>query len=922
MPQDPCFLLTQEHGCTLLSQFGEGPTVSSGRNCSGRNGSGLLAKAWDYFYALWEKQRPFLDELTEWPPEDIGPVLVDPDDTILHLAAGSGAMKNREGASIMLEGRECRLQLKGCPEEKEIWTLSVRLLDAATGAPYPRREGTTPVHPVSPRFLLQGTALIPSCNLGGHWKELDGLGSAVTERELPLFLSLALSLFPDLDIHCDGYTTRRGPSQAAGPGILFTKLDILGRLHLKPLSGYQKCPAGFTDIPEISRIAKIDKNKQIITTAPLKSSPSPLREFQKLLQSPEPHHHEPPEEHAGSFILTRETALRVLRRHRDTLLASFYLYRSKDFSRPQGRSTAASPWLQLPHGVNFFEEYPVPEGPRLARPWKRTLSDLQNSEILSLPFPEERGKGQQGFAIMLRSLKRKRKAVCLDDCKAAIPPGLKALCSLQGSRNFRKGMGPFLQTIESLDRKGDPDFTLAESSLRPYQIYGVRWMEHLGRHEVGGCLADEMGLGKTVQVIALLRRFRRTGSPLTALVVVPKSLLHNWSSEFSRFAPEIPLHFHYGKRRRASALGSQRRGVILTTYATLRLDIDTLDSRAYSHLILDEAQHIKNPKARISLTVLRLQARQRLALSGTPMENNLSELYSLFRFLNPGLFGRKARFSSRFGYPIQDEQDPGAGSELRLSLYPFMLRRLKRDVLSLPAKREETRLISLDRSHFEVYHRRRASLQAKIAWAIRERGFVEAAYLILKALSELRRLAAVPESDGEHVKPSRKRLYLLDSVRKLRADKQKCLVFSSYLAVLALLSDDLKRCGIKSLVMTGATGNRQELVQRFQEDPEAGVFLMTLKTGGVGLNLTAAGHVFLFDPWWNRAAEDQAIDRTHRIGQTQRVECVRLIARTTIEEKILKLQERKSNLTAECIASDGAIIKTLSEEDIRLLLEA
>ncbi|MFP4564273.1 MAG: DEAD/DEAH box helicase, partial [Spirochaetia bacterium] len=458
--------------------------------------------------------------------------------------------------------------------------------------------------------------------------------------------------------------------------------------------------------------------------------------------------------------------------------------------------------------------------------------------------------------------------------------------------------------------------------LRPYQVYGVQWMEHLCGHGIGGCLADEMGLGKTVQVISLLRRAFHGNLEGPVLIIAPRSLIWNWAKELNRFSPELPVYIHYGPGRGKEDLTSGRKRIILTTYSTTRIDIEELLPVEFSYLILDESQHIKNLNAKRTMAILSLKARKRFALSGTPVENNLAELYSLFRFLNPSFFGSKGRFSREYGKPIQEEKNDQVLKELKKKIYPFMLRRLKQDVLKeLPEKSEQTLLVDLDAEHLKIYHRRRIYLKEKIREAVEKNGFFKASFLILQAMAELRRLAGVPEDDGEYPGRSAKREQLIDMIRDVRENGHKCLVFTNFLAAVETISSDLEAAGVANLVMTGATGNRQALVNRFQTDPRIGAFIMTLKTGGMGLNLTAADYVFIYDPWWNRAAESQAVDRTHRIGQQNPVFSYRIIARDTIEEKMLMLQQQKAELTSAVLSSDTEAMKVLSEEDLRVLLE-
>jgi len=392
-------------------------------------------------------------------------------------------------------------------------------------------------------------------------------------------------------------------------------------------------------------------------------------------------------------------------------------------------------------------------------------------------------------------------------------------------------------------------------------------------------------------------------------------------AELERFAPELDRLIHYGTKREADAIRNGEARIILTSYATLRNDISDFETIGFGYLVLDESQSIKNNETKTSEAVLRLKARNRLALSGTPVENNLGELYSLFRFLNPGFFGTSAQFSRTYLHPIQERQDEEALRDLKARIYPFLLRRLKRDVLSeLPPKTEQTSFIELDPAHLAVYHRRRVELRARIAESMARDGVGKSAFMILQALTELRRLAGVPESDGEYGGISAKREYLRETVTEIAESGHKCLVFTNYLASVELVSEDLTAAGVQTLVMTGATSDRQTLVNRFQTDPDIKAFVMTLKTGGVGLNLTAADYVFIFDPWWNRAVETQAIDRTHRIGQTNPVFCYRMIAKDTVEEKMLELQERKVGLVSSLLSADENAIKALDENDIEYLL--
>jgi SNF2 family DNA or RNA helicase len=467
----------------------------------------------------------------------------------------------------------------------------------------------------------------------------------------------------------------------------------------------------------------------------------------------------------------------------------------------------------------------------------------------------------------------------------------------------------------------NPGFAIENGTLRPYQKEGVRWLTFLGKYTMGACLADEMGLGKTVQIIALLRNVYRENSAGKVMILCTKSLVYNWAAELQKFAPELPFVVHYGQNRDAAHLQQDGFSIIITSYITLQKDCLDFSRFAFLYLILDESQNIKNASAQTTMAVTRLNARHRIAISGTPIENNLMDLYSLFAFLIPGFFGSREDFMKKYGTPIQNNGDEDAAKDLKARIKPFVLRRLKRDVLKdLPPKTEEIVYIDLEDSHIRYYHQRRQELKDMFSGLMREKPLNESALVVFKALSALRQIAAVPEADGGIEQVSAKRLYLREKAVELCENGHKCIIFTNFLASVSLISGDLDARGIGHLTMTGETTDRQTLVRRFQTDPAVKAFLMTLKTGGAGLTLTAADSIFIMDPWWNSAAEAQAVDRAHRIGQTNPVFCYKLIARDTIEERILQLQSRKKELAASILSDDAGSLLNFSAEDIDYLL--
>ncbi|MBD5332443.1 MAG: hypothetical protein HDR97_01650 [Bacteroides sp.] len=457
------------------------------------------------------------------------------------------------------------------------------------------------------------------------------------------------------------------------------------------------------------------------------------------------------------------------------------------------------------------------------------------------------------------------------------------------------------------------------ATLRKYQQEGVKWMKYLYDNNLGGCLADDMGLGKTLQTISVLSDIY-PAEEVPTLIVMPRSLLFNWQKEIARFCPSLTTYIYYqGSRNLEEAM---KHNVILTTYAMVRNDIEKFAAVEFHYIILDESQNIKNVTAQVTRAAYMLKGRHRLALSGTPVENNLSELYSLFRFLNPGMLGDPEEFNRRYANPIQREEDREALASLRRRIYPFMLRRLKKDVLTeLPDRTDKRLFIDMDRAQAEYYEQRRRFYVEKIKGSIESEGVAKSQFLMLQALTELRRIASVPESLTEGEITSAKLEVLIESLTDAVSSGHKCVVFFNYVAGLELAAEQLSRLGVGYETMTGATADRRRVVERFDRDPSCMVLLMTLKTGGVGLNLTVADTVFIFEPWWNKAAEEQAITRLHRFGQKAKVLSYSLITRSTIEEKILELQEKKKALYEQLISADGSSSKQLSAEDIDFLLK-
>jgi len=464
-------------------------------------------------------------------------------------------------------------------------------------------------------------------------------------------------------------------------------------------------------------------------------------------------------------------------------------------------------------------------------------------------------------------------------------------------------------------------------SLRPYQQAGVDWLQMLSRTGFGGVLADDMGLGKTVQLLAHLSIEKEAGRlDAPALVVAPTSVLGNWHAEARRFAPAVTVLVHQGLRRAKEQFDTAGIDVVVTSYPLLARDRRFLVDRRWSIAALDEAQTIRNPQAATSLAAFALDAGQRIALSGTPVENHLGDVWSLMRFLNPGLLGDARTFRTLYRTPIEKGSDAGARTRLSRRLKPFMLRRTKAEVAAdLPEKTEIRENVTLTPAQHQLYEATRLVMQRKVREALDQRGLAKSAIIVLDALLKLRQACCDPrlvKSAAGKVKAgdSAKLARLVELLVELKEERRSALIFSQFTSMLDLIRAELDARGWHYAWLTGDTVDRATPVARFQAG-EVDVFLISLKAGGVGLNLTRADTVILYDPWWNPAVEAQAIDRAHRIGQSRKVFIHRLIAEGTVEEKMLELQARKRGL-AEALWEGGAGgFAGLTDADVQGLFE-
>ena len=469
----------------------------------------------------------------------------------------------------------------------------------------------------------------------------------------------------------------------------------------------------------------------------------------------------------------------------------------------------------------------------------------------------------------------------------------------------------------------DPPQRLAHI-LRPYQVAGYHWLNYLSEVGWGGILADDMGLGKTVQALSFLQFYRDTHDALKAIVVCPTTLMFNWENEIKKFTPDLTYHIHHGADRSRNKEGFKGHNVIITTYGTLRSDIKLLTEIHFDYVILDESQAIKNPQSKVTKAAGLLISKNRLCMSGTPLQNNTFDIYAQMNFLNPGMLGSVEYFRNEFATPIDKFGEQDRKEHLKKLLYPFILRRTKEQVAKdLPEKTETILFCEMQAEQREIYEAFRMDYRNKILGVINEQGIQKSQLTILQGLMKLRQICDSPAIMNEPEKYPNHSIKLDEIAREITENisNHKALVFSQFLGMLALIKEKLKSLDVPFEYFDGSTPahEREKAINRFQDDDNCRAFLISLKAGGVGLNLTAADYVYIVDPWWNPAVEQQAIDRTHRIGQTKNIFAYRMICKDTIEDKILQLQEKKRSLARDLIADDNTFVKSLSREDVEYL---
>jgi superfamily II DNA or RNA helicase len=480
-----------------------------------------------------------------------------------------------------------------------------------------------------------------------------------------------------------------------------------------------------------------------------------------------------------------------------------------------------------------------------------------------------------------------------------------------------------LKNIESFNGIRDyPMPTGFNGQLRPYQKAGYNWLRFLNEFRLGGCLADDMGLGKTVQTLTLLQSEKEKGNSGTSLLIMPTSLLYNWEMEAAKFTPELKILTYTGTNRNKDIERFSKYDIVLTSYGITRLDIESLQKFHFNYLILDESQVIKNPSSNIAKAVLQLKSRFKLTLTGTPLENTTLDLWSQMTFINPGLLGGQTFFKNEYQVPIEKRQDEAKTKKLNAIIKPFVLRRLKSQVATdLPEKVENIYYSHLTPAQEEKYEEAKSFYRHKILDLIEKEGLNNSRITILEGLTKLRQLSNHPRMVDTHYKGDSGKLEdLSHMIENALLEGHKLLVFSQFVKHLEIVREFLDSRKIDFAYLDGSSMDRKDQVEKFNKDPNLKIFLISIKAGGLGLNLTEADYVFILDPWWNPAVEQQAIDRAHRIGQKKKVFTYKFITRNTVEEKILQLQKHKLKLSESLISTEESIVKSLTKEDIEMML--
>ena len=747
---------------------------------------------------------------------------------------------------------------------------------------------------------------------------LDELFQNIDKYELETYCSLILKNYSNVELKYEDYETINSEEKLAIPQIIIEKISFDNSLYLKINSIISTMDYDFfkkNNLENIVTVNEVEKKLEI-SKINLENLTSDMLEIVKVLVKLQKNTGLKSSYYIDNenFIILNEEIAKEFVKKELLQLANKYSIIGTDKLRKYNIK-AVRPRLsgKFSYHLNYLEgEVDIEiEGEKFSI--QELLNKYRKDEYIVLSDGTNALINREYIEKLQRIFKDE------DENKVKISffdmPIVQDILDEKTFNNEFAGNKDFFEGINKIN-ENDIVFHKLNAALRDYQKYGYKWLKYLTDNRLGACLADDMGLGKTLQAIALISKTHEEKKKRT-MVIMPKSLIFNWESEIKKFAPNLKIAVYYGINRELSIL--KKADVVLTTYGTIRNDIENLLKEKFDLLVLDESQNIKNINSQTTKAVLLLNAEKRVALSGTPVENNLLELYSLFRFLNPEMFGTVQSFTNNYIIPIQKYSDTSTIEELRKKIYPFLLRRVKKEVLAdLPDKIEKLVYVDMNEEHRKYYEEKRRYYYSLLENNTSSQGTFDK-FFVLQAINELRHIVSSPELDNNKIISSKKEV-LIENVIEAIENDHKVLIFVNYLSSIESICNSLKENKIKFLKMTGQTKDRQSLVDKFQSDNRYKVFVMTLKTGGVGLNLVSADTIFIYDPWWNKTVENQAIDRAYRLGQDKTVFAYKMIMRNTIEEKILKLQEIKDKLLDDLISEDNLSTKNLSKNDIEFIL--
>jgi len=768
-------------------------------------------------------------------------------------------------------------------------------------------------------YLLVGSRIVQILPIGEHFKEFKNFNTVLNENKLEEFLTILMTHFENIKIDYKGYLLEeKEESKEVTPAVIFEKITVENELVLRVSATVGKlAPAFFNDF-NINKIVLLNDLTQSILIyecdfsnvfelySTIFKNLNALKRTKKEFDF---------SEEDGLFIINQALAGSFILNHLHQIITKCELFGSEKLKAYKYNTSMPTLSVKFKDKIDFLDRGDVSVTIDNEQFDVFDLIDLYNKHAyIPLKSGEKSIVDRDYMAKLERVFKKEGKKVKISFFDL---PEIEEVIAQKEQKVFSDSRA-FYEGFSALKSSRSRIPKLQNVTLREYQKHGVKWLKYLYDNKFGGCLADDMGLGKTIQAITLFSYiYPKTKTP--SLVVLPRSLLSNWGKELDKFNPTLSYYRYHGSDREVKEI--KKHHLILTTYAIVRNDIEKLKEITFDTIVLDESQNIKNLDSKISKAVMLLEGKHRFALSGTPIENSLFELYSLFRFLNGGMFASIRDFKRDYAVPIQTDSNEEVAKVLRAKISPFLLRRLKKDVLKdLPAKQEQVVYVDMDEAHKKFYEQKRDYYKKMLDSQIETHGINQSKFVILQAFNELRQIASAPELKSDHTVASSKVEQLFEMLADIVSNGHKVLIFANFLGSLDLIASKAESMGIEYLTMTGSTRDRESLVEKFQTDKKYSLFLMTLKVGGVGLNLTQADYVFIFDPWWNKSAENQAIDRTHRMGQKNKVFAYKMIAKGTIEEKILELQMQKQDMTDMVISGDEGGLKELTTSDLDYIL--